>query len=127
MPSPFIHRLTTLKGERPVKHLLGLSKVKSQRSKVKSQRSKVKGQQSKVSHIFPLSVFATKTITEKPKGKGGQNDRIGGQDHRIKQPARYCSTVSISSSGKATLNSSICPIVTALPMLVLLLIRHISL
>jgi hypothetical protein len=32
MPSPFIHRLTTLKGERPVKHLLGLSKVKGQKS-----------------------------------------------------------------------------------------------
>jgi hypothetical protein len=48
MPSPFIHRLTTLKEERPVKHLLGLSKVKSQKSKVKSQRSKVKGQKSKV-------------------------------------------------------------------------------
>ena len=105
MPSPFIHRLTTLKGERPVKHLLGLSKVKGQKSKVKGQQSKVKGQKSKVnsqrsivkgqqskvnsqrstvSHIFPLSVFATKTITEKPKGKGGHNHRIGVQVHRIK-------------------------------------------
>jgi hypothetical protein len=50
-----------------------------------SQRSTVKGQNSTVSRFFTLSVFATKTITEKPKGKGGQNDQIGGQDHRIRQ------------------------------------------
>jgi hypothetical protein len=52
---------------------------------LKSQQSKVNSQRSTVSRFFYLSLFATKTITENPKGKGGQNDRIGGQDHRVKQ------------------------------------------